>query len=59
MKFKAAITEMYPRTPLEMGPRDRYVLVSQQSCLLLLSRVLWVKTSCVRDFTWIFQHSAN
>jgi len=51
MKFKAAITEMYPRTPLEMGPRDRYVLVSQQSCLLLLSRVLWVKTSCVRDFT--------
>jgi len=31
MNFKAAITEMYPRTPWELGPRDRYVLVSQQS----------------------------
>jgi hypothetical protein len=42
MNFKAAITEMYPRTPWELGPRDRYVLVSQQSYLLLPSRVLWV-----------------
>jgi hypothetical protein len=42
MNFKAAITEMYPRTLWKLGLCDRYVWVSQQSCLLLLSRVLWV-----------------